>query len=59
MRSFCLSADAQLACIEMDGKNFPEIKTLLDQAKQSGDRLILARCGLGGPKRRESVASPW
>ena len=43
---------AQLACIEMDGKNFPEIKALLDQAKQSGHWLILGghEIGTSGPQ---------
>ena len=43
---------AQLACIEMDGKDFPEIKTLLDEAKENGQWLILGGHEIGASDRQ-------
>ena len=43
---------AQLTGIEMDGKDFPEIKLLLDQAKQSGHWLILGGHEIGESGRQ-------
>ena len=43
---------AQLACIQMDGKDFPAIKTLLDQATENGQWLILGGHEIGASDRQ-------
>ena len=47
---------AQLACIEMDGKDFPEIKALLDHAAETGQWLILGGHEIG-PAGRQTTRS--